>query len=277
MVKGADDTMELEEQARNIRKKTLDMMGECSAGHPGGSLSQVEILVALYWKILHIDPKHPADPQRDRLVVSKGHTCASLYVTLAEKGYFDGSELYSFSSLGSILQGHPDRNKTPGIETSSGSLGQGLSQAVGMALAARKKGRAYTVYALLGDGELDSGQIWEALMAASHYRLDNLVIIVDCNKMQAKGNTSDIMNLGDLHWKLSSFIDNVFECDGHNIPEILSTFKAAVKSAVQKKLPAVIISNTVKGKGVSMMENVPVWHNAAPSRQQAEIAIKEIG
>lgn len=269
--------MELEDRAKIIRKKTLEMMGECSAGHPGGSLSQVELLVALYWNILQIDPKNPDDPQRDRMVVSKGHTCASLYVTLAEKGFFDSSILYSFSSLGSILQGHPDRNKTPGIENSSGSLGQGLSMAVGMAIAAKKMKRSYTIYALLGDGECDSGQIWEALMAANQYKLDNLVIMIDQNKMQAKGNTADIMSLGNLNWKLSSFIDNVFECDGHNIPEILSTFASATKSAKEKNLPAVIISNTVKGKGVSMMENVPYWHNAAPSREQACNAIKDIG
>ncbi|MGH4137825.1 transketolase [Clostridium sp.] len=263
----------LEGKAKELRMNLLEMIYMAGAGHPGGSLSASDIVTTLYYDELNIDPKNPHWYERDRLVLSKGHCCPVIYTVLAMKGYYDMEVIKTLRKLGSILQGHPDMHKVPGIDMSTGSLGQGLSAAIGMAIAAKQDKLNSRVYAILGDGECDEGQVWEAAMSASKYKLDNLVAIVDRNHLQNDGCVCDIMptnNLADM-WRATGF--EVFEINGHNIEEILEAFAKARKVSGK---PVCIVADTVKGKGVSFMENVVAWHGMAPNKEQYEKAISEI-
>jgi transketolase len=262
----------LKNKANEIRKLIINMLAEAGSGHPGGSLSSTEIITCLYFDVMRHDPKNPQWPDRDRFHLSKGHCCPAVYAALASSGYFPEKELMTLRKLGSILQGHPDKN-TPGIEVASGSLGQGLSVALGMGLAAKIDKKDWRVYCLMGDGELQEGNIWEAAMAAAHFKLDNLCGIVDFNRFQIDGRIEDIMGLEPLANKWESFGWHVIQCDGHNIEELLESFQEA-KSIKLK--PTVIIAHTVKGKGVSFMEHVVDFHGRAPSEKEREIALKEL-
>jgi len=249
------------------------MIAKASSGHPGGSLSAVEIVSTLYWKILRHKPSDPFWPDRDRFIMSKGHAAPVLYAVLAECGYFPREELWTLRQIDSHLQGHADRNATHGVEMSSGSLGQGLSFAVGCALAARLDQASWRVFALLSDGECDEGQTWEAVMSAPKFKLDNLTAIVDNNGLQLSGFTKDIMPLDPLNKKWASFGWEVLEIDGHDLDQVLT----AIKKAQQiKGKPAVIIAHTIKGKGVSFMENNVDFHGKAPNAEQLEKALKEL-
>lgn len=263
----------LKGKARELRINLLGAIYKAQSGHPGGSLSAADIVATLYFDELNIDPKNPGWYERDRVVLSKGHCCPVLYAVLAMKGYYDMEVLGTLRQLGSILQGHPDMNKVPGVDMSTGSLGQGLSAAIGMAIAAKQDKLDSRIYAILGDGECDEGQVWEAAMSASKYSLDNLVAIVDRNHLQNDGRVCDIMptnNLADM-WRASGF--EVFEINGHSIEEILEAF---AKAREVKGKPVCIVADTVKGKGVSFMENVVAWHGMAPNKEQYEKAIAEI-
>ena len=249
------------------------MIGKAGSGHPGGSLSAVEIATALFWKVLRHKPSDPHWKDRDRFILSKGHAAPVLYAVLAECGYFPVSELDTLRQLDSRLQGHADRTATPGVEMSSGSLGQGLSFAIGVALAGRLNSQSYHVYALLSDGECDEGQTWEAAMAAAHYKLDNLTAIVDNNGLQLSGFNRDIMSLDPLNKKWAAFGWHVSEVDGHDFTQLLDAFG---KEKKVKGQPAVIIAHTVKGKGVSFMENNLDFHGKAPTPEEAVQALKEL-
>lgn len=269
----ADERRELTEIAQRARRDILTMITEAGSGHPGGSLSAVEILTLLYFKVMKIDPQRPNWPERDRFVLSKGHAAPALYAVLAERGFFPRAELNGLRKLGSMLQGHPDMKRTPGVEISTGSLGQGFSAAVGMALGARLSGGASRVYALLGDGELQEGQVWEAAMAAAHYKLDGLTAFVDHNGYQIDGPITEVMSPEPIAEKFRAFGWAVFEADGHDF--------AALTDAVGRALavsgrPQVIVCRTVKGKGVSFMENQAGWHGKAPSREQLAQALAEL-
>lgn len=259
--------------SRSLRLDILGMIHAAGSGHPGGSLSSVEILVALYFNILRIDPADPENTDRDRFILSKGHIAPALYAVLAERGYFPCSVLNSLRKLGSPMQGHPNMAHCAGLDCSSGSLGQGLSVASGLALAAHLRGASYRTYCLMGDGELQEGQIWEAAMSAAHYRLDNLCGIVDYNGVQLDGTTKDIMNIDPVADKWRAFNWNVICCNGHDLSALLSAFQAAASC---KGLPSVIIANCVKGKGVSFMENQAAWHGQCPNDAQYHQAIAEI-
>lgn len=252
------------------------MTGLAGSGHPGGSLSSVEILVTLYGVVMRHDPRRPDWPDRDRFVLSKGHAAPALYAVLAESGYFDVSVLRTLRRLDSALQGHPDMRRTPGVEMSTGSLGMGLAMGNGMALGVRLDGRPSRVYVLLGDGECDSGPVWEAAMAAAHYELDNVVAVVDRNGMQIDGTTEAVMQLEDLGQKWRAFGWNVIEvAHGHSIQALQAAFALARET---KRVPSVIIAHTVKGKGVSFMEKAPLdFHGKAPSPVQVEQALAELG
>jgi len=264
----------LEDMAKKIRTDIVEMLCEAGSGHSGGSLSISDIFSYLYFSgVLKIDPEKPDLKDRDRIVLSKGHACPVLYAALAEKGYFDKSHLKTLRKYGSILQGHPDMKKTPGVDMTTGSLGQGLSCAVGMALGAKLDGLDCKVFAIVGDGECNEGQIWEAAMAAAHYRLGNLIAVIDRNGLQIDGYTKDIMNTEPLADKWKSFNWEVLEIDGHNFDEIDSAISNAV--AVKDK-PVCIIANTTKGKGVSFMEGQCDWHGKAPSPEEKEKALSEI-
>ncbi|MFH1639959.1 MAG: transketolase [Chloroflexota bacterium] len=264
---------EMTSLAKKLRRHIVSMIHQAGSGHPGGSLSAVEILTALYSRVLRHNPADPGWPERDRFILSKGHAAPALYAVLAEDGYFPVAELATLRKLGSRLQGHVDSMLTPGVEMSAGALGQGLSFAVGAALAGRLNERAYRVYVLLGDGECDEGQIWEAAMAAVHYKLDNLVAIVDKNGLQIDGATRDIMNIDPINEKFASFGWHVIEIPGHDLPQILSAFDQAKQVKGQ---PTAIIAHTVKGKGVSFMENNVNFHGKAPSANELQIALKEL-
>jgi len=264
---------ELQEKAKTLRRHIIRMIAASQSGHPGGSLSAVEIITSLYFNVLRHDPKNPQWPDRDRFVLSKGHAAPVLYAALAESGYFPVDELYTLRKMDSRMQGHCDVLITPGIETSSGPLGQGLSFGIGCALAARLDERDYRVYVLLGDGELNEGQVWEAAMAAAHFGTDNLVAIVDRNNIQLDGWTHDIMNTEPLAQKWRSFGWRVTEIAGHDISQVLAAFE---KAKTIKGKPTVVIARTVKGKGVSFMENNPDFHGKAPTPEQAEQALKEL-
>ena len=266
----------LESIAREARILALTMISRAGMGHPGGSLSQADILVALYFGAMRVDPGNPEWPERDRLAFSKGHASASYYAALALRGYFPLSELDSYGDVDSRLQSHPDRTKTPGVDVSSGSLGQGLSIAVGMALAARMRRRSHITYALLGDGECQSGQIWEAVLAAAHYRLGSLIAVVDDNGMQAKGRCSDIMEVEPLGAKFGAFGWGADEVDGHDVQAVLRCLRAAVDRGRRDARPVVLIAHTVKGKGVSFMENEWRWHNKPPNAAELERALTEL-
>lgn len=263
----------LETKANDIRKDIVEMICKAKSGHPGGSLSAADIMVALYFDELNVDPANPKMEDRDRFVLSKGHAAPVLYATLAEKGFIDKSLLSTLRQYGSPLQGHPDMKKVPGVEISTGSLGQGLSVANGMAISAKIYKQDYRVYALLGDGELQEGQVWEAVMTSAQYKLDNLTAIVDYNNLQIDGNVSDIMDVAPLDSKFAAFGWNVLKIDGHNMEDILNAF---AKAKEVKGKPTVIIANTVKGKGVSFMEDVCDFHGKAPTAEETEKAIKEL-
>ncbi|MBL7151395.1 MAG: transketolase [Candidatus Omnitrophica bacterium] len=262
----------LEDKTREVRRSIIKMLAKAGSGHPGGSLSAADLITVLYFGVLRHDPKDPAWPDRDRFHLSKGHCCPLWYAVLAEAGYFSKDKLLTLRQLGSILQGHPDR-RTPGVDVASGSLGQGLSVAMGMSLAGRLDKKDYRVYVLMGDGEVQEGNIWEAAMACAHYKCDNLCAVLDYNGFQIDGKTCDIMELEPLVAKWQAFGWNTLEINGHNIAEILSAYAEAAKF---KGKPTVIVAHTIKGKGVSFMENVCDFHGRAPTKEEAERALKEL-
>lgn len=264
---------QLRQHAANIRANIIRGTYYAASGHPGGSLSIADIMTVLYFEEMNIDPQNPKMEDRDRFVLSKGHTAPALYATLAERGFFDPIEMQQLRKLGHFLQGHPDMKKIPGVDMSSGSLGQGLSIANGMALYAKANKKDYRVYAILGDGEIQEGQIWEAAMSAAHYQLDNLVAIVDNNNLQIDGTVADVMSPYPIDEKFKAFGFHVINIDGHNFEEIEN---ALAKARTIQGKPTAIIAKTVKGKGVSFMENLAKWHGSAPNREQAEQAIGEL-
>lgn len=264
----------LEEVSNLIRKDIVSMLTESASGHPGGSLSIADIMAVLFFKEMNIDTSKVNDPDRDRFVLSKGHAAPALYSALARKGYFEVEELKTLRKTGSRLQGHPNMNDLPGIDMSTGSLGQGISAAVGMALAGKLDKKDYRVYTILGDGELEEGQVWEASMSAAHYKLDNLTAFIDNNGLQIDGNIENVMNPGPIDKKFEAFGWNVLKINGHDYDEIIN---AIAKAKEFKGRPTAIICKTIKGKGVSFMENKAEWHGNAPSREQCEQALKEIG
>ncbi|EQB89387.1 transketolase [Clostridium punense] len=260
---------------RNIRKDIIKMLTESGSGHPGGSLSAVEIMTTLYFNEMNVDPKNPKDPNRDRFVLSKGHAAPVLYSVLAEKGYFNKEELMGLRKIGAMLQGHPNMTYIPGVDMSTGSLGQGISAAVGMALAGKLDKKDYRVYVLLGDGELEEGQVWEASMSAAHYKLDNLTAFVDYNGLQIDGDVEEVMNPNPIADKFVAFGWNVIYLeDGHDLVEIKNAIEEGKKV---KDKPTMIVCKTIKGKGVSFMENEAGWHGSTPNKEQCEQALSEIG
>lgn len=273
MEKKRPNIKELKKEAMEIRKDIIRMLGEAGSGHSGGSLSSVEIMMGLYYYKLRYNPKKPDWSDRDRFILSKGHVCPCLYTVMARCGYFPREELMTLRKLYSRLQGHPHMLKLPGLETSCGSLGQGLSIANGIALGARLDKKGYRVYCLLGDGETDEGQVWEAAMTANHYKLDNLCAIIDRNRLQIDGFTEDVMKLEPIGKRWESFGWHVIEVDGHNIKEVMDAYDEAEKI---KGKPTMIIAHTTKGKGVSFMEDKVEWHGVAPKGEQIELALKEL-
>ena len=263
----------LEKIANDIRKNIVKTVYNAKSGHPGGSLSCTDILTVLYFNQMNINPKEPNAVGRDRFVLSKGHCSPALYSTLAKKGYFDEKNLDSFRKLNSNLQGHPDMNKIPGVDMSSGSLGQGLSIANGMALSSKMNSMGYRVYCLLGDGEIEEGQIWEAAMTSSKYKLDNLCVIVDNNNLQIDGDIQKVKGLNKIEEKFESFGFKVITVDGNNIEQLIDAFERA---KLTKGMPTAIIAKTVKGKGVSFMENNAGWHGKAPNEEEFKLAIQEL-
>ncbi len=263
----------LKKEAIEIRRDILTMLEQAGSGHPGGSLSCVELLIGLYYYKLRHNPKNPLLNTRDRFILSKGHGCPSLYTVLARQGYFPREELLTLRKLGSRLQGHPDKAFLPVLETTSGSLGQGLSISNGIALAAKLDKLDIKVYCLLGDGELDEGQIWEAAMTSSHYKLDNVCAIVDYNKFQIDGSVKEVKNLEPLTDKWKAFNWHTIEIDGHNLKEIMDAYDEFENT---KGNPTVIIAHTIKGKGVSFMENNVDWHGVAPKKEHLDKASKEL-
>ncbi|OPZ51094.1 MAG: Transketolase 2 [Firmicutes bacterium ADurb.BinA052] len=260
-------------KAREIRKHVVRMVGAASSGHPGGSLSAADIVTVLYFNEMNIRPDDPKWPDRDRFVLSKGHAAPVLYAALAEAGYFPAEELVTLRRIDSHLQGHPSIRSTPGVEMSTGSLGQGLSAACGMAIAAKLDGAAWRVYALLGDGELEEGQIWEAVMTAAHRRLDNLTAFVDANGLQIDGPVADIKSMERIGDRFAAFGWHVVEIDGHDIPAIMAALAEARNTQGR---PTAIVARTVKGKGVSFMENQVGWHGTAPKPDQVQAALAEL-
>lgn len=263
----------LRQLACKVRLGIIEGVYNARSGHPGGSLSAADIYTYLYFKEMNIDPQNPRDPDRDRFVLSKGHTCPGLYSVLALRGYFDSGELKKLRKVGAMLQGHPDMKGTPGVDMSSGSLGQGISAACGMAMAGKMDNKTYRVYTLLGDGECEEGQVWEACMFAAHHKLDNLCVIVDCNGLQIDGPVEEVGGIEPLDKKLEAFGFEVFKIDGHSFDEIDEAF---AKARATKGKPSAIIAKTTKGKGVSFMENQVGWHGAAPNDEQYATAIKEL-
>ena len=264
---------ELEDKSRILRADILTMLCMAGSGHSGGSLSSVEILNVLYNKIMRHDPTNPAWEDRDRFVLSKGHVCPALYAVLSDCGYYPRKELAGLRQLGCKLQGHPDMKKTPGLDVSSGSLGQGLSVAVGMAIAAKLDKRNLRVFCLMGDGEQQEGQIWEAAMAAGHYKLDNLCAIIDNNGLQIDGMISDVMNIEPLADKWEAFNWNIIRVDGHDIEALEKAFLAASSHSNE---PSLIIAATTKGKGVSYMEGKANWHGVCPNEEELTMALLEL-
>lgn len=270
------DSTELKAKATDLRADILRMIGKAGSGHPGGSLSSADILCALYFGgVMDFDPRDPQNPDRDRFILAKGHAAPALYAALAHAGFFARSELASLRKMGSRLQGHPDSNLVPGVEVSTGSLGQGLSIACGMACGLKLDGNAHTVFSLLGDGECQEGQVWEAVMFAAHNELDNLVAIIDRNELQIDGNTEEVCGLGDMAAKLEAFGWDVQEVDGHDIDALVQVLDAAKASHSGK--PHAVIARTVKGKGVSFMEGQAGWHGKAPDAEQLALALDELG
>ncbi len=269
----AEERRQLEITAVKVRQGIIEGVFHAKSGHPGGSLSSAELFTYLYFKEMHIDPKNPKDPDRDRFVLSKGHCAPGLYAVLAQRGYFKEEELQKLRHIGAMLQGHPDMKGTPGVDMSSGSLGQGISAAVGMAMAGKLDGKDYRVYALLGDGESEEGQVWEASMFAGHKKLDNLCVIVDFNGLQIDGPVSQVGGPEPLDKKFEAFGFEVTTIDGNDFDEIEAAFQ---KARACKGKPFAIIAKTVKGKDVSFMENQVGWHGKAPNAEEYEIAKKEL-
>ena len=267
------DSKELQRMANKLRLHVVEMTYAANSGHPGGSLSAADIISALYFKVMRHDPKNPNWEDRDRFILSKGHVAPVLYAALAESGYFPVEDLITLRQLGSKLQGHPVRGKVPGVEMSTGSLGQGLSMSCGIALAGKMDGKDYKVYCMLGDGELQSGQNWEAAMFAANYNLNNLIAIVDRNRLQICGDTEEVMSLEPLVDKWMAFGWDVIETDGHDIDKVVAAFEEA---KADRDSPVVIIFNTVKGKGVSFMENNPGFHGKACNATEYKQAVEEL-
>ena len=265
---------ELRKHAKELRKTALTMIYEAQSGHPGGAFSSAEITAALYYGEMNIDPKNPKWPDRDRYILSKGHACPIQYAALGLLGYFPEEKLHTLRQEGSILQGHPDMKKCPGIDISTGSLGQGLSCGVGMALAGKRDGKDYRVFVIVGDGELDEGQIWEAVMAGNAWNLDNLVIILDNNGLQLDGTTDQVIPHLDLTKKFEAFGYETYEIDGNDMEQVVETLKKIDDSTTGR--PKCINAHTVKGKGVSFMENQLGWHGMAPNAEQYAIAMEEL-
>ena len=266
-------TEDLAAIARQIRRHIVQMIGAAKSGHPGGSLSAVEILTVLYWDVMNHDPANPKKPDRDRFILSKGHAAPVLYSVMAECGYTPAEELNTLRKLGSIYQGHPDMRFIPTLEASTGSLGQGLSLALGMGLAAKLDGLPSRFYCMLGDGEIQEGQVWESAMFGAFHKVDNVVAIVDYNKIQLDGFVKDIMELEPLTDKWRAFGWHTIEIDGHDIAQVQ---KAFAEAGATKGKPTCIVAHTVKGKGVSFMENNPKYHGVAPTAEEVELALKEL-
>ena len=267
------ENLELQKQAVEIRKGIIEGVHSAKSGHPGGSLSIADVLTYLYFEEMNVDPADPKKADRDRLVLSKGHVAPALYATLAHKGFFPVEDLTTLRHVGSYLQGHPDMKHIPGVDMSSGSLGQGLSTAVGMALAGKMDQAPYRVYAVLGDGEIQEGQIWEAAMFAGHRKLDNLVVIVDNNGLQIDGNVQDVCSPYPIEQKFEAFQFHVMTIDGHDFNQIRAAFTEAKEL---KGKPTAIVLHTIKGKGVSFMENQAAWHGTAPNDEQFKIAMEDL-
>jgi len=268
-----ENIKELEQIAKEIRKGIIEAVYSGKSGHPGGSLSITDIMTVLYFNEMNIIPEQPKDENRDRLVLSKGHCAPALYSTLARRGFFDVEELQTLRNIESRLQGHPDMKNIPGVDMTTGSLGQGLSAANGMAIAGKLDNKDYRVYCILGDGEIEEGQIWEAAMTSSHYKLDNLCAIVDNNNLQIDGKIENVMNPYPIDKKFESFGFNTIVIDGHNFEEILNAFSKAKET---KGKPTAIIARTTKGKGISYMEGNASWHGKAPNEDEYKLAIEEL-
>ena len=269
----AEKIKSLRRTAAKVRMGVVEGVYNAKSGHPGGSLSAADIFTYLYFQELNIDPQNPKAPDRDRFVLSKGHCAPGLYSTLAQRGYFSPEELKKLRHIGAMLQGHPDMKNTPGIDMTTGSLGQGISAACGMALSAQKNGQAYRVFAILGDGELNEGQVWEAAMFAAHFGLDNLCAFIDVNGLQIDGTTAEIMNTAPIDQKFKAFGWNTICIDGHDFNAIESALKSFADC---KENPTAVVMNTIKGKGVSFMEGKVNWHGASPKEADYEIAVREI-
>ena len=267
------ENRELKITANEVRKGIISSVHAAKAGHPGGSLSAADILTFLYFEVMNVDSKNPKDPNRDRFVLSKGHTAPALYAALAEKGFFPKEDLITLRKLGSYLQGHPSMNYTPGVDMSTGSLGQGVSTAVGMALAARLDKKDYRIYTLLGDGEIQEGQVWEAAMFAGARKLDNLCVIVDNNGLQIDGKVDDVCSPYPIDKKFEAFNFNVINMDAHDFDDMREAFRKAKEC---KGRPTAIIAHSTKGKGVSFMENNPSWHGKAPNDDEFKIAMADL-
>jgi transketolase len=263
----------LRRKANQIRQESIRMIATAGTGHPGGALSEADILAALYFHFMRIDPQNPQWPDRDRFILSKGHACAGLYAALAMRGYFPMETLATFRQFGSILQGHPDMTKTPGVDMTAGPLGNGLGAGAGMALGARITGRGFRVFVLIGDGDAQEGCTWEASMLAGFQKLSSLVCIYDYNHSQVDGSTYDILSLDPVMEKWQSFNWAVRTIDGHDMAQILDALYWAIEP---RHSPALIVARTIKGKGVSFMEDQPAWHGKAPNKEQAEHALKEL-
>lgn len=268
-----ENIQELEKMAKEIRKGILEEVYNAQSGHPGGSLSIADILTVLYFNQLKIDEKNPEWSERDRCILSKGHCSPALYSCLAHRGFFPVEDLKTFRNINSYLQGHPDMKKIPGVDMTTGSLGQGLSAAVGMAISGKMDKKDYKVYCILGDGEIEEGQIWEAAMSANKYKLDNLCVIVDNNNLQIDGTIEEVMSPYPIDEKFRSFGFEIIKIDGHNIQEIIDAFEVAKNI---KDKPVCIIAKTVKGKGISFMENQVGWHGKAPNEEQYKLAVEEL-
>ncbi len=267
------DRPELKKMAHEVRKGILTSIYSAKAGHPGGSLSAADLFTYLYFEELNVDPKNPQMEDRDRFVLSKGHTAPGLYAALAHRGFFPVEDLETLRHTGSYLQGHPDMKCVPGVDMSTGSLGQGFSAAVGMALAAKMDQKDYRVYALCGDGEIQEGQIWEAAMFAGHRKLDNLVVIIDHNKLQIDGRVEDVCSPYPIDKKFQAFHFHTITIDGHNFDEIAAAFKEARET---KHMPTAIIANTIKGRGISFMEDAAEWHGKAPKEEEFKVAMEDL-
>lgn len=262
----------LEEKAKKIRADILTMIYTAQSGHPGGSLSCVEILMSLYYGVAKVDPKNPEAEDRDRIVLSKGHGCPALYAVLADKGYFPSEDLVNFRQIGSHLQGHPDMMKTPGVDANTGSLGQGVSIATGMALAAKHNKKNYKVFTVIGDGEMQEGLVWEAAMAAAHFKLDNLTVLLDHNGLQIDGTNDEVMSLGNIIDKYKAFGFECYLVDGHDINAITTAIVAPITGK-----PKFICCETHKGRGVSFMEDNYTWHGKSPNKEEYVSAMRELG